>query len=1503
MWRTMMSILFVLWPFLIFGDETPNVTDTVPPTWKTFFAAGNPVHSVQWTPDERHVIATSSDGWCRVWSVETGRVVKEFLVPATFATMMPDGQHVLIASNTTKDLALYQWSTGEVIRRFVKPGDGAFWSLGVSPSGDRIAAGEGQPGSCNVWDVATGKVLCTLAGHKGRILAVSFTPDGRRLVTGGDEKERLLWNVDSGQELTRWSMPEFDIGCLDISTDGRYLAESGGSQEVVIRELATQKIVQTLRGHERAGIVKCQFLKNSPRVATSCFDKTIRVWDMTDGRELLAIRGFRHYQYGLSVSPSGTLLATGSGIDHRDGQWWKGEDFGVRLWKLPKTIWRHRTGPISVAVLGFETTGTSPGQARLRETLADDIVQTLSSRLEVHTVERNSAAFLRAERGLRAGFTSETVPLADVEAAEVLLSGTLGETSGRLDVVVRMHVVGRVEPIAQWNVAGTADKVDDLRAKVIERLLQELDLPKAIAKPSVTDKPRLAVLPFRNQTGEAKRDDWAEGLTDLMTFALGEVESISLVERQALALVLQEQQLQVAQLTDLATAIRLGKLSGADWALVGSMSGTRDKLRLSVRVVDVATTRVVAAREQTVVVAQIQEGLTELTTGLVQDLFPQIPKKLDGSRQGETVRSTRSLEYASLMARAQRLEGEKKTGEAVTAYEQTLLLQPNSFEARQKLMGCLMKLHQWAQVLEVAQSLRDRPEFQTAFPYARYEVARAEIDALTRLERTQEIRRRGPAWEQECGPFSADIAISWKSSAGVRQVETEDSKQFAAEVGKHGYQSDPLRAMYVDAFVRMHKGSVEKQMTACQDVVAVLDHILTVCIDKRDDDARRWANVIIPNAIENSTYYAKPGEPGTPILTADHKMERLERAAEVFGWLPDIHYKTLATLAQLQRFSGRYAAAAESYLKLAHLPFPEPDLLPPQLDRTERARTTFLDRRISGWSGWAQLRAKSAPESALSALETALAEVGAVHDCGPELIEAANEAGVAIRWPDHLALIWGGGHSTWQSWRNVLAPLGMRVHPVRRTGVTAADLEPYELVVLVRSGAMAFLPGEILALRSHVARGGRLLVVLSPGWDSAQPAVYQTMLDVFGYQIGEPTEVRALSTKLAEHSVTHGLNGVLAKCAVDIKAPPESRLAISGDRCLLAANEYRRGKVAIASFGQWFIPDASVYGGTWTKHFYQETRTDRLPEDMPFAEGVDAQRRLLDQLLKWMLSPVESTANPQIDAAAWRSAAAAVRSVQARVKWPSELPAVLEDLVSRAAPHSVEREEALWFAGEASQGFMYFFTSGVDAGFSGIEYALGPERDWPSQPEYYDRLINEFPNSPLLDLAQFRRADALRRRNASDHARGASQGDGPFPPIIRALEKVESEPGRPAWAWQQLRLGRLKQAAKPKSAEGLLNFQAVADRMPQSPEKGLAVQAIAMTQLELGHHAEAQRALELLLSDVPDFYYGGPDSAAFYERWKPLSDTFQNHPSRRQTTSTSLRELARQHLERMKAKN
>src|SRR5260221_485497 len=90
---------------------------------------------------------------------------------------------------------LWDLQTGQERRRYEQDG-----FLAVSPDGKTVALGWDV---VHLVDVASGKELRQLPGHKGGILAAAFSPDGTTLVTGGDDRTIREWRVNTGKELRR----------------------------------------------------------------------------------------------------------------------------------------------------------------------------------------------------------------------------------------------------------------------------------------------------------------------------------------------------------------------------------------------------------------------------------------------------------------------------------------------------------------------------------------------------------------------------------------------------------------------------------------------------------------------------------------------------------------------------------------------------------------------------------------------------------------------------------------------------------------------------------------------------------------------------------------------------------------------------------------------------------------------------------------------------------------------------------------------------------------------------------------------------------------------------------------------------------------------------------------------------------------------------------------------------------------------------------------------------
>jgi hypothetical protein len=67
-----------------------------------------------------------------------------------------------------------------------------------SPDGNRIVTAS-EDTTVKVWDAQGGQELLTLKGHTSVVFSVAFSPDGKRLVTGSYDKTARVWDADRSQ--------------------------------------------------------------------------------------------------------------------------------------------------------------------------------------------------------------------------------------------------------------------------------------------------------------------------------------------------------------------------------------------------------------------------------------------------------------------------------------------------------------------------------------------------------------------------------------------------------------------------------------------------------------------------------------------------------------------------------------------------------------------------------------------------------------------------------------------------------------------------------------------------------------------------------------------------------------------------------------------------------------------------------------------------------------------------------------------------------------------------------------------------------------------------------------------------------------------------------------------------------------------------------------------------------------------------------------------------------
>ncbi len=143
-------------------------------------------------------------------------------------------------------------------------------SLAISPDGERALTGFFD-GSLILWDIQTGEEISRFAGHPAgtydqeRIVlysgvnAIAFNPNGNMALSGGDDGSLILWDVESGAEIRRFEGHSGAIQTLAFSPDG-LSAISGGISgkdriapgELILWDLKSGQEIRRFDGHQEA---------------------------------------------------------------------------------------------------------------------------------------------------------------------------------------------------------------------------------------------------------------------------------------------------------------------------------------------------------------------------------------------------------------------------------------------------------------------------------------------------------------------------------------------------------------------------------------------------------------------------------------------------------------------------------------------------------------------------------------------------------------------------------------------------------------------------------------------------------------------------------------------------------------------------------------------------------------------------------------------------------------------------------------------------------------------------------------------------------------------------------------------------------------------------------------------------------------------------------------------------------------------------------------------------
>jgi len=206
-----------------FEDGTMRLWDTSSGRLiRTFSGHTKMVSSVCFSPDGKQILSSSWDTTIRLWDVSTGREIKTF------------SWDINISSESTKPYVIIP--VDMILRGF----ENYVHSVSFSPDGKQILSSF-EDGIVRLWDISSGQIIKTFSGHTSWVYSVCFNPDGKQILSGSGDSTINIWDVVSGQEIRTFSGHTGEVTYIEYIFDGKYIISASNDGTTRLWDVATGK--------------------------------------------------------------------------------------------------------------------------------------------------------------------------------------------------------------------------------------------------------------------------------------------------------------------------------------------------------------------------------------------------------------------------------------------------------------------------------------------------------------------------------------------------------------------------------------------------------------------------------------------------------------------------------------------------------------------------------------------------------------------------------------------------------------------------------------------------------------------------------------------------------------------------------------------------------------------------------------------------------------------------------------------------------------------------------------------------------------------------------------------------------------------------------------------------------------------------------------------------------------------------------------------------------------
>jgi WD40 repeat protein len=229
------------------------------------------VETIALSPDGKKVAGGSYSGGVKLWSVDTGKVIKTWTGHTKEVTSMswsPDGGRV-VSGSRDETFGVWDVDSGKIILGPINTGD-VVHAVCYSPDAKMIATGAIR-GGLKIWVANSGELFKTFKEVFSTCLA--WTSDGKTLIAEGSKIDTATWT-----KVELYEDYEF-VHSISLSPNDRILATTSALEDTLLWDLETNQLIGTQLQHPDQ-VYSSTFAVDGKFLLTCCRDHHIYTWDV-----------------------------------------------------------------------------------------------------------------------------------------------------------------------------------------------------------------------------------------------------------------------------------------------------------------------------------------------------------------------------------------------------------------------------------------------------------------------------------------------------------------------------------------------------------------------------------------------------------------------------------------------------------------------------------------------------------------------------------------------------------------------------------------------------------------------------------------------------------------------------------------------------------------------------------------------------------------------------------------------------------------------------------------------------------------------------------------------------------------------------------------------------------------------------------------------------------------------------------------------------------------------